>query len=92
VAGLGQHNVYVGNGSNILIDGSVTLTPGVTLSQVLSEWISFGAADAATIRSQMSITYNTTHANNLDAGSGSDWFFDIDPQDNTNRKATDLLN
>ena len=48
MAGLGQHNVYVGNGSNILIDGSVTLTPGVTLSQVLTEWISFGAADAAT--------------------------------------------
>ena len=92
VAGLGQHNVYVGNGSNILIDGSVTLTPGVTLSQVLTEWISFGAADAATIQSQMSITYNTKYANNLYAGTGLDWFFYTDTQDHTSYNADDLLN
>ena len=39
MAGLGQHTVQVGNGSNILIDGSVQLTQtGDTLGKVLADW------------------------------------------------------
>ena len=94
-AGLGQHTVQVGNGSNILIDGTVTLTQsGDSLRQVLSDWISYGAtaANVANIRKRLQLTYNTSHANTLLAGSGLDWFWETYAKDTTNRKASDLLN
>jgi hypothetical protein len=96
-AGLGQHTVQVGNGSNILIDGTVTLTQsGDSLRQVLSDWISYlptpTQANIANIRSRLHMTYNTSHANTLLAGSGLDWFWETYAKDTTNRKATDLLN
>ena len=95
VAGLGQHTVTAGNGGNILIDGSVQLTQsGDSLRQVLDDWILYGnqAANVASIRSRLAVTYNSSHANTLDAGSGLDWFWYTDAKDRTNRKATDLLN
>jgi Ca2+-binding RTX toxin-like protein len=95
VAGLGHHVVRVGNGSNILIDGNVQLTQsGDSLQQVLDDWVEYGdlAADVASIRSRLAVTYNTRYANTLDAGSGLDWFWYTDAQDKTNRKPTDLLN
>jgi subtilase family serine protease len=92
-AGLGQHAVQVGNGSNILIDGSVSLTQsGDSLGHVLNEWIQSGAAAAASIRSELAVTYNTSHANTLHAGSGLDWFWETYSQDTSNRKPGDLLN
>jgi RTX calcium-binding nonapeptide repeat (4 copies) len=95
VAGLGQHPVQAGNGSNILIDGSVSLArSGDSLRQVLSDWTQFGAlaANVADIRSRLAVTYNTSHANKLTAGSGLDWFFATYAGDQTNPKAGDLLN
>jgi hypothetical protein len=92
---LGQHIVHVGNSSNILIDGTVTLTQsGDTLRQVLSDWISYGAtaANVANIRKRLQVTDNTSHANTLLASSGLDWFWETYARDTTNRKATDLLN
>jgi Ca2+-binding RTX toxin-like protein len=92
-AGLGKHTMQVGNGSNILIDGTVALTQsGDTLHQVLSDWIQSGKAAAANIRARLAVTYNSSHANTLTAGSGLDWFWETYSQDKTNRKATDLLN
>jgi hypothetical protein len=94
-AGLGQHTVQVGNGSNILIDGTVTLTQsGDSLRQVLADWISYGkaASNVASIRKRLQVTYNTSHANTLLAGSGLDWFWETYAKDTTNRKASDLLN
>jgi hypothetical protein len=94
-AGLGQHTVLVGNGSNILIDGTVTLTQnGDSLRQVLSDWISYGkaASNVASIRKRLHVTYNTSHANTLLAGSGLDWFWETYAKDTTNRKPSDLLN
>jgi RTX calcium-binding nonapeptide repeat (4 copies) len=95
VAGLGQHTVHAGNGSNILIDGSVKLTQsGDSLQQVLDDWMRYGAqsANVASIRSRLAVTYNSSHSNTLDAGSGLDWFWVKYAKDSTNRKATDLLN
>jgi hypothetical protein len=95
VAGLGKHTVSAGNGSNILFDGSLQLTqPGDSLRQVLNDWMQFGAlsTNVASIRSRLAVTYNTTNANTLDAGSGLDWFWVIYAKDSTNRKPTDLLN
>jgi Ca2+-binding RTX toxin-like protein len=95
VAGLGKHTVSAGNGSNILIDGSVQLTQsGDSLQQVLDDWVQYGdlAANVASIRSRLAVTYNSSHANTLDAGSGLDWFWYTDAKDKTNRKLTDLLN
>ncbi len=94
-AGLGKHNVQVGNGSNILIDGSVQLTQsGDSLRQVLDDWIDYGtqAANVASIRARLNVTYNTSYANTLDAGNGVDWFWESYGKDRTNRRATDLLN
>jgi Ca2+-binding RTX toxin-like protein len=92
-AGLGHHTVQVGDGSNILIDGSVSLTQsGDSLGHVLNEWMQSGAAAAASIRSELAVTYNTSHANTLRAGSGLDWFWETYSKDNTSRKPGDLLN
>jgi RTX calcium-binding nonapeptide repeat (4 copies) len=94
-AGLGQHNVSVGNGTNILIDGSVKLTEsGDTLRQVLNDWTQFGAlsSNVASIRSRLAVTYNSSHANHMTAGSGLDWFWATYAEDTLNRKAGDLLN
>jgi Ca2+-binding RTX toxin-like protein len=96
-AGLGQHTVLVGNGSNILIDGTVTLTQsGDSLRQVLTDWISYlptpTKANIASIRARLQVTYNTSHANTLLAGSGLDWFWETYAKDTTDRKASDLLN
>ena len=95
VAGLGQHTVRAGNGSNILIDGSVQLTEsGDSLQQVLADWVQYGdtAANVASIRSRLAVTYNSDHANTLHAGSGLDWFWYTYARDKTNRKPGDLLN
>jgi hypothetical protein len=98
-AGLGYHTVLVGNGNNILIDGSVTPSQsGDSLRQVLSDWISYvttGRTEAnnpATIGNRLHVTYNTSHANTLLAGSGLDWFWETYSKDTTNRKSGDLLN
>jgi hypothetical protein len=95
VDGLGQHTVTVGNGRNILIDGSVQLTQSVdSLRQVLDDWVQYGdlAANVASIRSRLAVTYNSDHANTLDAGSGLDWFWYTYAKDKANHKPTDLLN
>jgi hypothetical protein len=95
VAGLGQHTVQVGNGSNILIDGAVTLSQGGdSLTQVLNDWVAHGAsaANVASIRSRLVVTYNTSHANTIQAGGGVDWFWATYAKTTTNRKRTDLLN
>ena len=95
-AGLGQHTVLVGNGSNILIDGSVTLTKpsSDSLRQVLNDWISAGksAANVAGIRSRLHVTFNSSHANKLTAGTGLNWFWATYAKDVTNRKPSDILN
>ena len=92
IAGLGQHSVQAGNGSNILIDGSVTLQGSATLSQVLDEWVLDGASAASLIRSQLSVTDNSSHTNTLSAGRGLDWFWATYGKDKINRKVGDLLN
>jgi len=95
IAGLGQHTVTAGNGGNILIDGSVQLTQsGDSLRQVLDDWVQYGdlAANVASIRSRLAVTYNSDHANTLDAGSGLDWFWYTYAKDSTDSKPTDLLN
>jgi Ca2+-binding RTX toxin-like protein len=93
VGGLGKHTIQAGNGSNILIDGSVQLLQsGDTLEAVLNDWIASGAAAASSIRSRLKVTENTKYANNIQAGSGLDWFWYTYAQDHTNRKSTDLLN
>jgi hypothetical protein len=95
VAGLGQHNVQAGNGCNMLIDGSVQLTQtGDSLRQVLNDWTLYGAsaANVASIRSRLAVTYNSSHSNSLKAGSGLDWFWCTFAKDSINRKATDLVN
>jgi hypothetical protein len=95
VAGLGHHSVQVGSGSNILIDGIVKLTQSDdSLRQVLDDWAQYGAlaADVASIRSRLAVTYNTSNANTLDAGGGLNWFWYTYPKDEANRKPTDLLN
>ena len=92
---IGQHAIQAGNGSNILIDGSVQLTQsGDTLAQVLSDWMQYGATatNVASIRCRLNVTDNSSHANTLTAGSGLDWFFALAAQDTINPKATDLLN
>jgi hypothetical protein len=95
IGGLGQDSLTAGKGNNILIDGSVNLSP-TALINLLAEWIALGTTAAAQsdIRSGLSgaITYNSTHANTLDAGSGLDWFWEKYAQDKTNKKAGDLLN
>jgi hypothetical protein len=93
-AGLGQHTVKAGNGSNILIDGSVQLTQsGDSLAQVLYDWAVHGktAANLASIRNRLAMTYNRTYANTLKAGSGLDWFWCAYGRDTTSFKATDVL-
>jgi hypothetical protein len=95
VAGLGQHTVKVGDGCNILIDGSVALSQsGDSLTQVLNDWVTYGASSSnvASIRSRLSVTDNSSHANTIQAGKGLDWFWATYTKDKTNRKSTDLLN
>ena len=71
--------MQAGNGSNILIDGSMQLTQnGDSLGQVLEDWIDYGdaAANVDSIRrSRLLVTYNSRYANTLHAGSGLDWFW-----------------
>ena len=53
-----------GNEGNILIDGSVQLTQnGDSLRQVLNDWINGGKSAAASLRSRLSVTYNTHYKN-----------------------------
>ncbi len=96
VAGLGPHNVNVGSGNNILIDGSVSLSDGVTLQQVLTEWMADDLADIQSIQNQLSVpgvvTDNSLYPNKLMGGSGLNWFWYTDACDSTNRIATDMLN
>jgi hypothetical protein len=58
---------------------------------VLTAWINQGLAASNSIRSRLDVTYNTSDANVLLAGTGLDWFWDIFPDDFTNRKPPDLL-
>jgi hypothetical protein len=95
VAALDRHIILVGNGSNILLDGSVQLTQsGDSLRQMLDDWIAYGdqATSVADSRSRLLMTCNTHYANTLHAGSGLDWFWATDTQDNRNAKWTDLRN
>jgi Ca2+-binding RTX toxin-like protein len=95
VAGLGKHTVKVGSGSNILIDGSPQLTQsGDSLRAVLDDWIHHGksAANVASIRQRLAVTYNHTYANTLKAGSGLDWFWYTYGRDSANPKGTDVRN
>jgi hypothetical protein len=95
VAGLGRHAVQVGNGSNILIEGSVQLTQsGDSLRQVFDDWTMHGAqaANVADIRSRLLVTCNIHFANTLHTGSGLDWFWATDTQDNLNAQSIDLRN
>ncbi len=68
--------------------------PGDSLGQVLSDWATYGAmtVNVASIRARLHVTDNTAGLTRLLAGSGLDWFWEINPRDQTNRKATDLLN
>ncbi len=97
--GPGRDTILAGNGDNILIDGSVQLTqPGDTLSTVLANWVSdiqhhdTAAQIAALIAPRLSITFNKTSANTIEAGNGFDWFWATYAHDHTDRKSTDLLN
>ena len=95
VAGLGQHSVQVGNGRNILIDGSAKVNnSGDSLRQVLNDWVQNGsqASNVTSIRSRLTVTDNTSHANRMTAGSGLDWFWATYAKDTLNKKSTDLLN
>lgn len=100
--GNGNDNIRLGNGNNTVTVGSgndqVQAGNGnniAALDQILSEWIDYGSSSAnvAAIRSQLgTVTCNATNANKLQAGSGLDWFWYTDGKDQSNRKATDLLN
>src|SRR5262249_21295053 len=95
VAALSRPIVEVGNGSNILIDDSVQWTQsGDSLRQVFDDRIVYGdqAANVADIRSRLLVTCATHYANTLHAGSGLDWFWATDTQDNLNARWTDLRN
>ena len=95
VGGLGKHTLKVGNGRNILVDGTVQLAKANdTLALVLSDWSSKGSVptNVADIRSRLRVTNNTANANTLLAGTGLDWFWGTDNLDTTNKKSTDLLN
>ncbi len=95
VGGLGKHTIQVGKGRNILIDGSAQLTQSNdSLAQVLSDWTQSGsaAANVASIRLRLNLTFNSSNANTLQAGSGLDWFFETYSKNHTNRKASDLHN
>jgi hypothetical protein len=61
---------------------------------VLNDWVQFGAAagNVSSIRSRLSVTDNTSHANHMNAGSGLDWFWATYVHDSLNRKTHDLLN
>jgi Ca2+-binding RTX toxin-like protein len=92
VGGLGKHTIQVGNGSNILIDGSVTGNTAA-LTQALADWVASGKSDAGTIRTLLgTVTFNTTNANTLLAGSGLDWFWATYAKDQLNIKPTDSHN
>ena len=89
------HFGQAGKGSNILIDGSVTLASNTdSLPQALTDWVVGGAAPAnvANIRSQLQVTFNSSNANRLWAGSGLDWFWATYSKDSINPRPTDLLN
>jgi hypothetical protein len=53
VVGLGPHTTVLGNGNNILIDGSATIVnPGDSFAQILRAWAAHPtAANQAAIRS-----------------------------------------
>ncbi len=71
----------------LLIDGSVQLTQnGDSFRQVLDDWITYRtqAANVADTRSRLLVMCNTHYANTLHAGSGLDWFWATDTQDNLN--------
>jgi hypothetical protein len=52
-----------------------------------------GTSDASTIRTLLgTVTFNSTSANTLLAGSALDWFFATDAQDTLNIKPTDSHN
>ncbi|HEX7447453.1 MAG TPA: hypothetical protein VF306_07900, partial [Pirellulales bacterium] len=90
VGGMGHSDLRVGNGNNILIDGSVSQSAD-QLWSVLDEWI---AGDTQDVHSDLAahVTYNTTQANRLQAGTGRDWFWETYAKDRVNIKPGDLLN
>ena len=94
VGELGHDTIQVGNGRNILIDGSVSASMG-SLDLALSDWVQYGntASNVSTIRALLGkVTFNSTNANKLLAGSGLDWFWSVYPLDQLNNKLTDLRN
>jgi Ca2+-binding RTX toxin-like protein len=92
VAGVGPHTADVGNGNDILVDGSVTLAQaGDSLEQILADWAAQDQ-DVATMRTRLSVIFNAAYANDLWAGSGIDWFYFQAPNDSGNPKATDQVN
>jgi fibronectin-binding autotransporter adhesin len=89
VGGLGQHTIQLGNGNDILIDGSATVVnAGDSLRQILSDW---NASPSASVNTRLKVVYNTIHPNVLKTGSGRDWFFYGAPT-TSNKKSTDRLN
>jgi hypothetical protein len=59
---------------------------------VLDDWTRQGksAANLASIRRRLLVTYNSSHANTLKAGSGLDWFWYTYSRNSTNCKASDV--
>jgi hypothetical protein len=88
-----RHTIKVGNGTNILIDGSGAVTnSGGSFRQILSDWAANPtASNQGAIRQRFTVNYNTKYANTLSAGSGIDWFF-YQPPTTSNKNATDFLN
>jgi Ca2+-binding RTX toxin-like protein len=90
VGGLGQHTIQLGNGNDILIDGSATVVnSGDSLRQILSDW---NASSSASVNTRLKVVYNMSHPDVLKAGCGRDWFFFTYSKDVTNKKSTDRLN
>jgi hypothetical protein len=92
VGGLGHHTIQVGNGNNILIDGSASVSSGSSFRGILNIWTQNpNAQGQAAIRPLLTVNYNTKYANYLSAASGIDWFF-YKPPTTSNKKPTDFLN
>jgi hypothetical protein len=97
VGGGGHDNIGVGGGNNILIDGSVSQSTD-QLWAVLDQWmtdIQHGDAAgliASDLQNGLTIQYNASSANQLNAGRGFDAFFATYAKDHLNAKPGDLVN
>ena len=87
---LGEHAIQLGNGKDIFIDGSVTLTQSAdTLRQVWSDW---KASGSTAVDRRLKVIHNAAHPSHMSAGSGRNRLFYTSPETTSNRKATDRLN